>query len=270
MTNKFKIFAGSDGTEQTSEEKTVEKETSEAQEPEKKVAKEEKSSSMTDNEAKLLKDVMKKKEQLAEAQGKINELSKSLDAINALGGLEKLSAMIHAEEAKQKEELEKKGEWEKLKKQMSEDHTKAMAEIQKQLQESTKLYQDSQKKIIELTLGAQFNSSKFIAEELTLPPSKARVVYEQYFDLVDGKVVGYDKPRGQEGRTPLVDQFSNNLSFDEAMKKIVEADPDSESLLRSKVKSGSGSQPSNKSIKPENTTTLTGLEMISAGLRKLK
>ena len=55
-------------------------------------------------------------------------------------------------------------------------------------------------------------------------------------------MVGYDKPRGSAGRAQLVDQLGNPVAFEDAMRKIIEADPDKDSLLRSKVKQGANSQ----------------------------
>ena len=177
--------------------------------------------------------------------------------------------MLKAEEDKQKKELEAKGEWEKLKKQMSEDHVKAMSDIQKQLEAEKAKNVESEKRIIELTIGAKFANSQYINDQLTLTPNKARVIYNDYFDLVDGQVVGYNKPRGQKDRAPFVDQYGNNLPFDSAMEKIITSDPDADFLLKSKIKSGAGSSSKAKSVQ-ENTKGLSAIEQIAKGLATLK
>lgn len=275
MTTKFKIFAGSDGT--SSENQKVEdndnnkqaEQSKENPKPDDAQNKKEGEHGMSEADHKLLKDIMKKKEELKTAQAQIAEFKKKLEEVENLGGIEKLSAMLKAEEDKQKKELEAKGEWEKLKKQMSDDHVKAMSEIQKQLEVEKAKNVESEKRIIELTIGAKFANSQYINEQLTLTPNKARVIYDDYFDLVDGQVVGFDKPRGQKDRAPFVDQYGNNLPFDSAMEKIISADPDADFLLKSKIKSGAGSSSKTKSVQ-ETTKGLTTIEQIAKGLSNLK
>lgn len=269
MYDKFLMFAGSDGT-QTSEEVVAEETKVEegkaeavAAEPEKK------ESSISDSEAKLLKENMKKKAQIQELQGKVEELSKAIETFKGLGSFEELSAMIKSRKDEETKQMEAKGEWEKLKKQMGEDHAKAMAEINTQMEELNKKYEESQHRIIELTVGSEFANSTFISNELTLTPAKARVIYGDYFELKDGKVVGYDKPRGTEGRTAFVDQYGNTLPFNEALKKIVSADPDVESLMKSKSKPGAGSTSHKSTVQKPNFNSKTGQDKISAGLNAL-
>lgn len=271
MTTKFKIFAGSDGTS-SENQKTEENEDKQGDqtkvEPKPDETPKKDEHGMSDADHKLLKDIMKKKEELKTAQAQIAEFKKKLEEVENLGGIEKLSAMLKAEEDKQKKELEAKGEWEKLKKQMSDDHVKAMSEIQKQLEAEKAKNVESEKRIIELTIGAKFANSQYINEQLTLTPNKARVIYDDYFDLVDGQVVGFDKPRGQKDRTPFVDQYGNHLPFDSAMEKIITADPDADFLLKSKIKSGAGSSSKAKSVQ-ENAKGLTAVEQIAKGLANL-
>jgi hypothetical protein len=96
--------------------------------------------------------------------------------------------------------------------------------------------------ITDLTIGRSFGDSPFVRDTLTLTPSKARVVYGSHFELKDGSIVAYDKPAGAAQRTVLVDSQGNNLPFDQAIEKIVKADPDHEHMVRSKVRTGSGSK----------------------------
>ncbi|MCY1309996.1 hypothetical protein D9M70_601460 [compost metagenome] len=105
-----------------------------------------------------------------------------------------------------------------------------------------------------------------------MTPSKARVIYGQHFDLVDGKVVGYDKPRGAANRTALVDSLGEPVQFEEALRKIVEADPDKDHLLKAKVKPGAGSgnrvTPSSAG-KQDTKTDASSFDKIAAGLKSL-
>ena len=77
--------------------------------------------------------------------------------------------------------------------------------------------------------------------------------------------------RGASGRTELVDQMGNGLGFEDAIEKIVAADPEHESILRALGGKGSGSGTDNaKSQSEPKTQKLTPLEMIAQGLSTLK
>ena len=72
------------------------------------------------------------------------------------------------------------------------------------------------------------------------------------------------------GREPLVTSSGEPLSFDEAMKRIIEADPDRERLLRSKSKAGSGAMPSPGKTQNANADAPGfGVNRISAALGKM-
>lgn len=269
------IFAGSDGKqEEAKNQEATETQETEAQTQEEASRQEEekqpeKTSSLTDAEAKLLKENMKKKAQIEDLRNQVEKLKKVASAYEGLGSLEDIKTILETKKQEETKALEAKGEWEKLKKQMGEDHAKAMAEEHAKVEALTKQYQESLNKIIELTIGSEFANSRFINEELTLTPAKARVIYGDYFDLQDGKIIGYDKPRGAQGRTAYVDQFGNTLDFNEALKKIVMADPDVESLLKSKARSGAGSGSAKTTSVKQANLPKTGQEKIYAGIGAL-
>ncbi|MEZ6841307.1 DUF6651 domain-containing protein [Acinetobacter baumannii] len=56
------------------------------------------------------------------------------------------------------------------------------------------------------TVGAQFNQSQYIKQDLIYTPTKLRALYGNHFEIEDGKVVGYDKPaaRQSELRSSIV------------------------------------------------------------------
>ncbi|UUZ75518.1 hypothetical protein LP414_27770 [Polaromonas sp. P1(28)-13] len=83
-------------------------------------------------------------------------------------------------------------------------------------------------------------------------------------------MVGYDKPRGAANRTALIDQHGSNVDFDVSLRKIVEADPDKDHMLKSKVKAGAGSssKPNVDVRKP--AAGGDSLSKISAGMGALK
>ena len=209
------------------------------------------SKTVSDTEARLLKEVMEKKDALNKAKEAAKaletekaELASKLAKFDGID-LEQVKTLLKERQDREHQELEKRGEWDKLKSQMVEAHTKELDTVKG---ESTTKVQtleseltNMQKQIHELTIGRSFSESPFIREGLTLTPSKARVIYGGHFELQDGKVVAYDKPVGSADRTMLINGDGNPLEFDKAIEKLVELDPDRDNLLRSKMKSGSGS-----------------------------
>lgn len=222
---------------------------------------------VSDNEAKLLKEVMQKKDALKKASDELADVKTKLaafDGIDATAVKELLAERKKAEES----QLEAKGEWDRLRARMAEEHTREVDAIKSATETLRAELAKKDAVISNLSVGAQFGQSKFIAEELTLTPSKARVVYGEYFDVSeDGSVVGYDKPRGSANRTALINGVGSNLSFDEALRKIVESDPEKDHMLKSKMKPGAGSdtKPGTKpAAKPVETDSVS---KIAQGLK---
>lgn len=227
----------------------------------------------TDEEAKLLKEVMQKKGALNDANAALAAAQEQLKKFEGIDP-EAVRALLKEKTDAETAALEAKGEWTRLKERMATEHAAGTAALQAQIDA---LKADLGKRdglINDLTIGTQFTSSQFITNELALTPAKARVIYGEHFELVDGKVVGYDKPRSASDRTPIVDASGNTLSFDEAFKKIVDADPEKDFLLKSKVKSGAGSASSVAAAKAAGTVTkvdpeVTGVSRIASGLKGL-
>lgn len=221
----------------------------------------------TDREAELLKETMKRKE-------RIKELETQLKAFGDITP-DQIKSLLDAENARkaeaaqrEKEDLEKRGEWERLKEMMATEHQTVLTAKEQEIAELREANALMVKNIEDMTVGSDFSNSKFISEELLLTPSKARVVYGSHFEVKDGKVVGYDKPAGAGERTMLVDGSGNPLSFDAALRKLVDADPDRDSLIRSKAKPGAGSAKPEAGA-PEKTVS-PGVGRISAGLASFK
>lgn len=262
----FKLFAGSDGT-------TAEGEATPAEESPKPATAEPSTPAQnhpSDAEAKLLKEVMAKKEKISQQEKQIEELTKVSDAIKNLGGVEALTKMVEDKKAAEKAELEKKGEWDKLKSQMVEAHTKEIGEFKTKIADLESKLKAETDKISQLTLGNSFANSNFL-KKTVLTSGKAQAIYGSYFDIgEDGKVSGYDKPRGAAGRTLLVDGQGNAVGFEAALERIVNADPDKDSLLRTVAKQGAGSSTSGSGVpaKKQDTSSKSGIEMILAGLSK--
>lgn len=223
---------------------------------------------VSDEEARLLKENMKKKEQLDKAT---SELKKAQEMLKAFDGIdpEAVKKMLNDQRSAEEKALEAKGDWDRLKTRMAEEHGKEVKTLQDQINQLTQQLSGTQNTIKDLSVGTQFSQSKFIAEELTLTPAKARVIYGDYFDVENGTVVGYDKPRGSSGRTAMVDQYGNAVGFEDALRKIVEADPEKDHLLKSKMKPGAGSdsRKPTESKKAENNTD--SVSKIASGLKGL-
>lgn len=230
------------------------------------------SSTVSDAEAKLLKENMKKKEQI-DALAKQVESAKQLQAqLEELGGLETVRSLVQAQKDAETKQLEAKGDFERLKARMAEEHDKEVKAMAEKLKQAEENLAKRVAVIQDLTVGTQFGQSKFVLEELALPPSKARVIYADYFDIgEDGSVVGYDKPKGAANRTPIVDSHGNAVNFDAALRTIVEADPEKDHLLRSKTRSGAASQSKANATASaqQQAKQVTSIGKIAAGLAGL-
>lgn len=223
----------------------------------------------TDSEARLLRDVMKHK---GAAQTAKAEADAARAALAAYGGVdpERVRELVAAAEAADRAEAERRGEYDRILAQVREQSETQLAAAAAQTAEAQERLAEAQRRIDELTLGRAFGDSKFLRENTLLSPSKARRLYEEHFDTVDGDLVAYDKPRGAKNRTPLVDARGDHLSFEAAIEKIVKADPDFETIGRAKIRSGANSAPSDGSPAPEPKAALKGAGLIAAALAKKK
>jgi hypothetical protein len=219
----------------------------------------------SDAEAKLLKEVMEKK---AEAK-------KLRDALAAFGDLdpakakELLDGEAKREAARKKAELttlEQKGEFERVKTMMAEEHKNQLKAHIDRAAELEAALNAAKGQIDDLTVGTSFGNSSFVKEELVLTPAKARALYGSHFSIEDGLQVAYDKPAGAKERTKLVDASGDPLGFDAALAKIVDADPDKDTLKKSKLAPGAGSGTTNVKKVEAKVVTGGGLERIKAAL----
>lgn len=223
----------------------------------------------TDAEAKLLKEVMDKKTALRKTQAELEEVKAKLQAFDGLDAAE-LRALLEEKKALETRKMEEKGEWDRLKAQMVEENKKAVDAVNAQLATEKARADGLARQVAELTVGGAFTSSAFIKEELTLPASKARALYGAHFefDAERGSVVAYDKAAGSAQRTIMVDAQGEPLSFEAALKKLVDADPDRDQITKSKVKVGTGSRTTEKGRAPaQSFDQPKGVDRIAAALR---
>jgi hypothetical protein len=222
-------------------------------------------SKIDDEKAKLLKEVMKLKEKAKaeeEARKKLEETYKGID-------LEAARAALKAAEEAEEKELEKKGEYERL---LNKQKEKAEALIEAErtrAAEMEKKLQDAMKAVDELSLGNAFSNSKFIQDKMALTPNKTRALYGSHFEIEEGKLIAYDKPRGSTDRTKLINATGESLPFDEAIAEIINSDPDKEYLLKADVKSGAGSRSSTVRTNVEEKQ-LDPISKIAQGLKNDK
>lgn len=217
---------------------------------------------LEDEKAALLKEVMAFKDRARTAE----EKAKAYDGIDPEAARKALAAQVEAE----RKALEDKGEYKRIIDQVNEANAKAVADKDKAIGEKDAEINALKTQINRLSIGNSFGSSKFISEELVLTPSKAEVLYGTHFEVEDGKVLAYDKPRGHAERTPLVDGKGAPLGFDDAIKKIVSADPDFERIKRSTMKPGAGSESNGKGANGDGSKGVSGLGRIAEALNQTK
>jgi hypothetical protein len=211
---------------------------------------------------------MKRKEDLKTANEALTKAQAQLKAFDGIDP-EAVRKLLAEQKTAEEKGLEAKGDWDRLKTRMAEEHTRTLTEQTTKLTAAEQKLQEALNTINELSIGTLFGQSKFISDELTLTPAKAKMIYASHFDLEEGKVVGYDKPRGSAGRTAQVDAYGNPVDFETAMKKIIEADPEKDYLMKSKMKPGAGSDSKKMDVKPQ-AGEKSGLDKITAGLKDLK
>lgn len=230
---------------------------------------------MSDSDAKLLKELMAQKNRAKELATELEGAKKRLSDFDGVDPAKARKLLADEEEAARKA-AEARGEYDRLLAQMGERHQAEQAALNGRLSEAQTTVSALQKEIAELTVGSAFSGSAFVSSDLTLTATKARVIYGSHFEYKDGKVVGYDKPAGASDRTLLVSSTGEALSFDEALRALVEKDPDRDRLLRGKAKAGAGSATVTKGAKAATElaeksaeSKLTGAAKIAAGLKKL-
>lgn len=208
-----------------------------------------------DGDSDLLREVMKKKGKIQELEGTVAQLNEQVNKFKDIDP-ELYKTMLQerqdAETRKRQEaedKLKQEGKFEELLTAKTQEHEGIIAQIlEKHTAElgdkDTKFteLEATNKKLLgqieELTVGASFGNSQFIREDLisAMTPSRVRALYGAHFEANEqGVVIGYDKPKGTEGRTPIVDVKGKPVSFDDALKTILEKQGDMDSMLRNKV-----------------------------------
>lgn len=197
----------------------------------------------TDAEAALLKDAMKHKKVAADAKAALDAATAKLREFDGLDPAELRKLLADKADAERKE-AEKRGEYDRIIAQVRDEAAKREKALADEHTSTKSQLDAAQKRIDELTVGYSFTNSKFLTDETVLSGDKARKLYGDHFEIEDGAVIAYDKPRGSSERTPLVDSNGNRLAFEAAIEKIVKGDSDFERIAKSKMRTGPGSSPS--------------------------
>ncbi|MCR9222942.1 MAG: hypothetical protein NXH70_02635 [Hyphomonas sp.] len=223
--------------------------------------------------AKLLKESMGRKDTLKSKDEELAALKAQFEGIDPDAAREAMKAAAEAAEAKKASELkqlESKGEYDKILEQVNTANAEKLSAKDKELETRDGEIASLKATINKLTVGNSFGSSKFIADELVLTPSKVEALYGSHFDVEDGAMVAYDKPRSSTERTKLVDDKGAPLNFEAAITKIVSADPDFERMQKSKLKPGAGSADGDGKDKSKGDDGVSGVSRISVGLKQLQ
>jgi hypothetical protein len=142
----------------------------------------------------------------------------------------------------EKERAQAENDVAKLREIQNAEHEAAVAAITAERDEARNQAQSVSAELTRLRLENAFANSKFIAEQTILSPTKAQRLFGDYVEVEDGKVVVYDAPRGETKRAKVMDSKGNPLPFNDAITKVVNADSDKDSLLKSTTKPGAGSK----------------------------
>jgi hypothetical protein len=159
-------------------------------------------------------------------------------------GLDGFQAKLESLKAEEDKKAAAAGEFDALKQRLVGEHTKATTRLKGELEgkigELSSQLEKSAAQVRKLLVSSAFASSPWRNENLTLGAGAAERLYGSAFKVEerDGEpvVVAY------KGVEPLLDAEGNPLSFDAALREIVEADPDHKGFLKAKAKPGAGSK----------------------------
>lgn len=213
-----------------------------------------------EEKAKLLRETMKRKEEIKELKDKLAAYG-DIDA-------DEVKQLIEEKRNAEKAELERKGEFDRLKEMIREEREVEKKKFDADLEAERAKSKELSEQVNKLTVGLDFSTSEFIRENLILTPNKTRTLFGAHFETVDGRTVGYDKPAGSAERTMYVGADGQPLPFDAVMKKLVEKDPERDSILKSKMKSGADSKTQKVKKQTDQGDELFGAARISSILSK--
>ncbi len=197
----------------------------------------------SDEEAKLLKEVMAQKAKAKELQAKLDAL-KDIDPDAARAALKEAAELKAKKEQDDLKALEEKGEYARIIEQLNQKNDEQISAIAKERDEARQALAAKEAALLAKEKSNLFANSNYIRDNILISGKKVEVLLGDYFDYdtETGDVIAYDKPKGAKERTPIVDDRGSYVSFETAIEKLVTADKDFEKLVKSTVKPGAQSK----------------------------
>lgn len=172
------------------------------------------------------------------------------------------AARIEAEKAAAKAE----GNFEKLREIQTAEANAAIEAANAAREAAEKAAADARAELSRARVETAFANSRFLTENTILTGPKAQRLFADHVEIEDGRVVVYDKPAGEAKRAKVMDNKGNPLTFDAAIEKVINADPDKDTLLKSKTTAGAGSSTTDGKAKNETSRH----QRIAAGLAAMR
>ncbi len=118
---------------------------------------------ISDEEARLLKENMKRKNQIDKLSEELTTVKSVLKQLEDLGGMDAIKGMANEKKDAETKALEAKGDYERLKQRMAEEHAKEVKALKEQLESKDAKLAETSNTIGNLTVGSEFGRSQFIA-----------------------------------------------------------------------------------------------------------
>lgn len=110
-------------------------------------------------------------------------------------------------------------------------------EYEKQLQEKDTLAQQLQTRLDDMQVNSVFSQSDFVRNNIAVPQDMFEASFRKNFKIEDGKIVAYDKAGNRLMSKQSIGEFATP---EEALRLLVEAHPQKDTILKAGVGSGSG------------------------------
>lgn len=192
---------------------------------------------------------------------------KGIDPEKARADAKKVEEAEKAKRSAEKVAAEAAGNLERLRELQNEDHQRELSAERDLRTAAEARAAEAEARLARALVSTAFASSNFISGETVLSPAKAQRLYGDYVEIKDGEIIVYDKPAGEARRAIVMDSRGNALPFNDAIKKVIEADPDKDTFLKTKIKPGGGSKSDHQPSSADNGRSR--IQKLSAGLKAL-
>jgi hypothetical protein len=173
------------------------------------------------------------------------------------------AARIEAEKAKAKAE----GNFEKLRELQAQEAQAAIDAANAARDTAVRERDEARRELSQSRIETAFANSKFLQDETILSGPRAQRLFADHVEIENGKVVVYDKAAGETKRAKIMDTKGNPLPFNDAIAKLINAQPDKDTLLKAKTTPGAGS----KTTEGKTTKAAEGRQArLAAGLKALR